>query len=175
MGAGRPKFRIWLVILAASKKNVTSGEFLVEAFSQLIGVLGDRTVLLALKRNQDVAIIASDGRAVAEGEVEAAEGNTDVVDDGVDFARRNHLADFVIDIGEDQLRSSSMRVPTGRPSVQPQLAGIHGRKEILTHERDQAQRADHEHGEHGQYQAAMLERPIQQARISGSHPLEAAG
>ena len=27
MGAGRPKFRIWLVMLAASKKNVTSGNF----------------------------------------------------------------------------------------------------------------------------------------------------
>ena len=45
MGAGRPKFRIWLVMLAASKKNVLVGKFLVQALAEPVGVNGGRAVL----------------------------------------------------------------------------------------------------------------------------------
>ena len=64
------------------------GEFLVQALAQAIGVVGGGTVLFGIERDEDIAIAGADRGAVAEGQIEAAVGDADVVDDVFDFARR---------------------------------------------------------------------------------------
>ena len=45
MGAGSPKFRIWLVMLAASKKNDYVGKLLVQSLAQPVACnLGGRVL-----------------------------------------------------------------------------------------------------------------------------------
>ena len=113
MGAGSPKFRIWLVMLAASKKNTMSGNLVLQALAQTVGVVGGGTVLLAFERNQNVAVAHADGRAVAERQVEAAVGNADVVDNGVDLARAESPARISSSISAKISSVFSMRVPEG--------------------------------------------------------------
>ena len=48
------------------------GKPFVEALAQAVGVLGGGAVVLCFQRNQDVAVADAEGRAVAEGQVEAA-------------------------------------------------------------------------------------------------------
>ena len=114
MGAGRPKFRIWLVMLAASKKNATSGNFSCRRLRRrsmysAVGPCSSASSEIRMSPSP-----APDRGAVAEGQVEAAVGKADVVDDGVDLARRNHLPDLVFDRGEDDSRSPRCACPRAR-------------------------------------------------------------
>src|SRR6202011_6030513 len=65
-------------------------------------VVGGRRVPL-LERYQDYAVVDVDGRTVAEGEVVRPLRQANVVDDEVAIARRNNLANLVLDLLEDAL------------------------------------------------------------------------
>ncbi len=60
---------------------------------------GGRRMFL-LERNQDLAIHRADGRRVAQGDVDAAVGQTDVVEHRVDLVGADDLADRAFDLGE---------------------------------------------------------------------------
>ena len=89
----------------------------------------------AFERNQNLAIAAADGRTVAEGEIEPAVGDPDVVDDRIDLAGRNDTADFIFDVSEDYFRLFDARTG-GRAGVQAKLTRIDSRKEVAADEMD---------------------------------------
>ena len=173
MGAGRPKFRIWLVMLAASKKNTTSGNFSCRR-------LRSRSVYSAVEPCSsgfsEIRMSPSpdaDGRVVAERQVEAAVGDADVVDDGVDLARRNHLPDLALDIREDLSRSS--RCACRRA---PARAAASGRNPPWGRNRCRSSAARHSDpatnsAEARQHRAAVIQAPVQQRRVGRPHQLEA--
>ena len=80
MGAGRPKSKIWLVMLAGGKKNVASGNLSCRAWRSLPHVkLG--TTLAGPKRVEDVAVGIGNYRTIGEAEIDAAIRDVDVVED----------------------------------------------------------------------------------------------
>jgi len=92
----------------------------MQPLAELVGVLSHGTVLLGLERDENIAVADAQSRVVAECQVETARGDADVIDDVIDLARRDDLADLVFDIGEDGLRLFDARAG-GRPGMQPQL------------------------------------------------------
>ena len=82
-------------------------------------------------------------------------------------SRRDDGADFALQIGEPDFGLFDARAcRTAR--VQPHLAGIDRGEEILAHQPAQAERGDEESPERRQHAPAMPQRPIQQARRSGT-------
>ena len=84
MGAGRPKSRIWLVMLAGVKKKVAPGKDLGQLLAEGALVLGGLS-LAGLEGDEDLAVRVGDGSGGAEGEIDAAVGETDVVEDELDL------------------------------------------------------------------------------------------
>ena len=74
---------------AGWKKNSTPGKcFGSFARSTVTNSLG--RAVLALQRHQDLAVERADGAGVAVGQVDAAVGHAEVVEDGLELARRDH-------------------------------------------------------------------------------------
>ena len=92
IGAGEPKFRIWLTMSAGGNENVTPGKRLRQHFAQLLDVLGRRRVAF-LERDLDVAVLRADDAGVVVGQVDARDRQADVVDHRLDLLRRNDFAD----------------------------------------------------------------------------------
>ena len=117
-----------------------------EAPGQLLPQPGDVVrgrPVLRLERDEDLAVGVADGA---------------VVDVGPDRERRRQpmlsrimsrslvghdLADHVLDLAEDALGLLDARAGR-RPHVQPELAGVDGREEVLAEPRGQRQRAEGE-------------------------------
>jgi hypothetical protein len=74
-----------------------------------------------LERYLDVAIGVADGVVVGEGEVHAAGGQADIVEDRVDAIRRNDLSNLLLDRRENSFRSFDAR-SLRRKHVQSHLA-----------------------------------------------------
>ncbi len=66
--------------------------------AQVVNVLVGGPMLLR-QRDQDVGVVGADGRRSAVGQIDAAVGQADVVDDAVNFFVRNLLADRPLDVG----------------------------------------------------------------------------
>ena len=88
------------MILAGSKKKVASGNFRRRSLAQFDGVRRGRTVVVGLEGNQDIAVAGAHGADIAERQVETAERDADVVDDGVDFVRWDDVPDLIVDLGK---------------------------------------------------------------------------
>ncbi len=67
---------------------------------------------------------------------------TDVVENQIDFARRQRLADNIFHLRKELLRFFNARA-FGGSYVQPHLPGIHIRKEVFADEEHQESRAHH--------------------------------
>src|SRR4029077_5827083 len=89
---------------------------------ELLGIDGDRSVL-GLEGDEDLTVGGGDEGGVAEGEVDAPGGKTEVVDHPIDLPGRDRLANPVLDIGEPPL---GLLEPGARraANVQSELAGI---------------------------------------------------
>ena len=118
----------------------------MQALAQLVGVLRGGTVLFRVEGDQNIAVGHAERGVIAEGQVEAAVRNADVVDDGIDLPRRDHFADLALDVGEDHL--GLLQARAGRSArVQAHLAGIHRGEEIAADQRSQAKRCRDEEAE----------------------------
>ena len=95
--------------------------------------------MVLVQGDENIAILRPDAAGIEIGPVGAADRQADIVHDGAQFIGRDHVADAFFHMVE-QAAVSSIRVPIGRTHMQPDLAGIHGRKEILSQERHQAER-----------------------------------
>ena len=158
-GRGQAEVENLVGDVGGAEEERDAGEIPAEALAQHLLIFGGGSVALVLKRDENVAIADADGGAVAVGEIEAAIGQADVIDDGVDFAGGQGGADIALDIGEIYFGLFDARAD-GRAGVQAHLAGIDGGKEIAADEIDEPERAegkDHEAGEDG---LAVVERPI---------------
>jgi hypothetical protein len=87
-----------------------------------------------LQRYQDRAVIDADRRAVREGEIIEARRQADVVDDQIALARRNDVADLVLDGFEDLL--GLLDAGAGRSAdMKLDLPAVDDRKEVAPDER----------------------------------------
>ena len=167
MGAGRPKFKIWLVMLAGWKKKTMSGNFSRRRLRSSHFVIAGGAVFLLVQRNQDFAVGAGDGRDVALGDAGQLLGMPMLSMSSVDLVRRDDVADFAFDRGEPHFGLFDARAG-GAARMQPHLAGIDIGKEILANQPEQAQarrqRAD-ESREHAARDAATTNRA---GRYNGS-------
>src|SRR5579871_5450502 len=145
---------------------------LMQPFAKPFGV-NLRGSMILFQRDQDFTVANADRRAISEGEVKAAVRQANIVEDGVQFVGRDHASNFVLDVGEDHFRALDARAG-GSARMQPDLTGIHRRKEIATDEIHQAQRPKGKNRESRQHGAAMIQSPIEQPGISRSEANEPA-
>ena len=85
--------------------------------------------VLFVEGNEDFAVHRADGGGIAQGDVDAAVGQADVVENDVDLVVADDLADGGFDLGEIVLGLLDARAGRGA-DVQAHLAGIHLREEI---------------------------------------------
>ena len=81
------------MMLAGWKKKVTSGNSAVSSRRSSCHVLLGRPVALGFSEIEDLAVAGPDRGGVAVGEVDAAERQPDVVQDRLEFVRRDSAAD----------------------------------------------------------------------------------
>ena len=89
--------------------------------------------MAGLERDEHFAVERADGGGVGEGEVDAADGQADVVEHEVEFVGRDDLADDVLDLGKAAfgfLDAGAAR----RADVEAELAGIDLREEVAAEE-----------------------------------------
>src|SRR5260370_1958246 len=100
--------------------------------------------MIGLERNQNLTISVSDRGAVAEGEIDTGRGKTDVVQNRVQFPRRNHAADFLFNSGENAL--GLLDPGSGSAAhVQAHLSAADVGEKVIADETDQAYRRSGEH------------------------------
>src|SRR5437879_410362 len=137
-GGGQAEIQDLIGNVSGLKKEHDVGELLVQALAQAVYILGGRAVVAIFERDQDIAVTGSDHGAVPESEIEAAIGNADVVDNRVDLTGGNNLADFALNVGENDLGLFDARA-SGGLSVQAHLTGIHRREEVAANQRGKPQ------------------------------------
>lgn len=116
-------------------KKTQSGNS-VEALAQGADVVPSRAVFFGVESDEDFAVGGADGGGVAEGEVHAAGGQADVIEDGDEFIGGNHFADDVFYLVKNALRLLDAR--TRRSAhVEAKLAGVDEREEIASEKRDE--------------------------------------
>ena len=134
IGAGAPKFRIWLTMSAGRNEKVVPGNS--RGSSSRSGLRHSPAVgrWPSLQLDQDVAVRRADRAGVVVGHVDAADRHADIVDDGGDFVRRDDLADRLLRSSANWRRVSSTRVPTWRADMHQDLAGIDRGEEVAAEE-----------------------------------------
>ena len=149
---------------AGRKEKVTPGKRSGSCLAQLAHVVGGRAVILA-QLDLDVAVLRADRAGVVVGHVDAADRHADIVDDRRDLARRDDLADRLLDVGE-LVALSSIRVPTGaRTCIRIWPASTDGKK-LLAEEGHQQERGQHEGQEAGDEDRRGLPTPAPAGRDS---------
>ena len=95
-----------------------------------------RRRVLLFQRDQNLAVHRTDGRGVAERDVDAAVGQADIVEHDLDLIVADDLADRRLDLGEIAL---GLLEPAarGRADVQAHLPGVDLRKEVHAEPRKQ--------------------------------------
>ena len=126
IGAGSPKLRIWLTMSAGMNENWTPGNSLTRRMPQVVHVVRGRAVILR-QRHHDVGVAGADRRRVAVGQVEAAVGQADVVDDPAHLVVRHHLADHPFDAVAQDRRLLDAGAGRGA-HVQLELAAVDRRE-----------------------------------------------
>ena len=149
---------------AGWKKKVRSGKRARRMVRSFARVGGGRPVL-RLERDQDLAVGRRHERRVAEGQVDAAGGEADVVEDGVDLVGRDRLADHVLDLGEAALGLLEARAGRGA-DVQAELPGVDRREEVHADQPEEAEGDRHEAREDAGDDARGARAPTRGARRS---------
>ena len=121
------------------EEEVHVGELLVEALAKTCLVFGGRAVLFLVQRDENLAIGGRDRRNVALRDRGPTVRDADVVDQHLEFTRRNDGADFALDSGEAGFGFLEARAGGGA-RVEAHLAGIDVREEVLPDEFEQTHR-----------------------------------
>ena len=139
--------------------------------AQRLDVFDGRPVAL-FQLDLDIAVLRADHAGVVVGHVDAADRHPDIVGQRLDLARRDHLADRLLDIGELIGGFLDAGADLGADMHQDR-AGVDRRKEVAPEERhqqkrhaDQAEESDHEY-------RPPRHRHRQQVAIAAANPLEA--
>ena len=105
------------------------GEPLRQLLPQPGDVVGRRRVLL-LEGDQDLAVGVADRAVIDVGPHGERRRQPHVVEDQLPLVRGHDLADHVLDLAEDPLGLLDAGARR-RPDVQPELAGVDGREEVV--------------------------------------------
>ena len=97
MGAGKPKFRIWLTMSAGKNAKRHTRKLFRERQTKLVNVVV-RGMVLGGKSHKNVGVRCADWSRIAVRKIDAAVGQTYVVDDVVDFACWNLLSNRLLDL-----------------------------------------------------------------------------
>src|SRR5204863_789857 len=117
-------------------------------------------LMLFVQRNEDFPVGGTDRRVVAKGQVDAADGQADVIEHRLYFRRWNHIADRSTDLVETFFRGFNAGAG-GRPHVEPKLSSIDRRKKITSEEWQETKRKQKRDAHRDEDEGAMLERPAQ--------------
>ena len=166
IGEGRPKFRIWLTMSAGRNEKSTPGNCSRQLQAQIMDILFRRS-MVRVQADQNVGVRRSGGGGIAVGEVDAAVGQADVVDDAGDFARWNLLTYEALDpVAEARGLFDSRAGP--RPQMQFELSGVDARKEIPAQPGNQKhERAHAHHCKAPQKRGAVMQAALQHLRDNG--------
>ena len=99
IGAGEPKFRIWLTISAGRKEKVEPGKLCGSTSAQLLDIIGGGGMIF-VQRDQDIAVLRAHAAGIEIGAVGAADRQADIVDDRAQLVGRDDLADAALDMVE---------------------------------------------------------------------------
>ena len=152
------------------EREAQAGKQPRQLLAQRLDMLGRRPVVF-LQLDLDIAILRADHAGVVVGHVDAGDRHADVVGDGLDFLRRNDLADRLLHVGELVGGFLDAGSDLGADMHQD-VAGIDRGEEIAPEERhqqerhgDEAQEADHEG-------RPVRQRHREQAAIAAANALE---
>ncbi len=149
--------------IGRKERERRAGERLRQLLAQPLHIdVGRR--LAFIQRHQNVGVEDADGPGIAVGNVDAADGEADVVDDARHARRRNDRADLLLDlIGQRRrlLDSGSRR----RAQMQLDRAGIDRGEEILSQRGDEAEREQCDAEEPADEPETTAQRQVQQAHI----------
>ena len=126
-----------------------------------------------LQGDEDLAVRRRDERTLAQGEVQTAVGDADVVEEVLDLVGRNHLPDRVLDLHEFPLRLFDARAGHAA-DVELDEARVDGREEILPDEWQEQEGSSGEEGEADHEVATVLEGRGEERSVPAAQPLEAA-
>jgi len=162
-GSGQTEVENLVGDVGRGEEEVAVGELLLEVVAQdacvTLGVFA-----AGLEGDEDVAIAVGDGGRVAEGEVDAAVGQADVVEDEVDAVGGDLGADFLLDGGEvlfGVLEAHALR----RIDVQLHLAGVDVREEVAADEEDHGERDHDQQNEEADGDGGEVEAPGEDALV----------
>ena len=136
----RPKFRTCVEMSGARKKNVVLGVLLGAASR---GACARSSASARGPRLSAIRISPSAGEISAPSlsdRLMPLYGRADVVEHRLDLARRDHLADGLLDLARSAARVSSMRVPGGAAHVQLDEARVDAREEVAPDQRQERER-----------------------------------
>ena len=114
------------------------GQYLPQA-RHMIGRRGMRR----FQRDQDLAVHRADRGRIAQGNVDAAVGQADVVEQHIDLVLADGLADLRLDLRKPGLRGLEPAA-RGRPHMESHLTGIDLRKEVPSQFREQGEGGPHQ-------------------------------
>ena len=146
------------------EKELRAGKFARQIDAKLALIIGGRLVA-RIEGNQDVAIGRADDAGVRIGQVDAAVGKAEVVQDAAEILRGNVLADRRLDLVAKLGRFLDARAGLG-PDVELELPGIDGRKKVLPEKGNQAHAAQAKREEDDGEEPAMFQRAIRANRYS---------
>ena len=132
IGAGRPKFRIWLTMSAGWKKKVSCGNSLRQFAAQCLAC--NPTVerrWSGLSDDQDFAVRRTDGRLSLNARLMPLERQADVVAGPTRSHSRGMISRIAASTVVKNLLGFFDARAGRRAHVQPELAGIDRREEIL--------------------------------------------
>ena len=124
-----------------------------------------------LERDQDLGIRCADRPRIAIGEIDAAVGQADVIEHGIQFAGRDHGADGVFDL-VGQARGLFDPQTGARAHVQTHQSSVHLRKQVLAQRENETQGCHTKHQECRREPAAVAHRSLERASVAVAHPVE---
>jgi len=134
-GSGQAKIQNLVGHVSGREEEGFFGKFLSELLSQQAGVL-QGAPFARRERNLDVAVGIANSGGIGKCEIEAAVRQTNVIENHVDAALREKLANLIFDGGEDTLRFFDAG-SGGRQDMQTHLAGIYVGEKVAANGRDQ--------------------------------------
>src|SRR5467141_3657685 len=149
------------------EEKLYAGKTLGQFLTQIVDVHAGRLAAYFFQLNEDFRVGTSDGAGVAVGEVDAAVGQADVVENRRQFVFRNGFPDDAIDLVGETRRFFNAQSGAST-HVQTDLAGIDIGEKIA------AKHADEQEGESAKRKKADGEEPGRMERKAQGLPISLA-
>src|SRR5437867_6777281 len=170
VGTGQPKVNGLAHDVCREEIKRYAGKVAIQGKPQISDVVSRRP-MTGVQGDHNVCVRRSGGATVIIAQVDAGNGNAEVVDNSLKFLGRNFTANALFD-AIDQHRSFLEASAGMGTHVQAKRARIHAGKKVLAKERNQQPRAKAEGEKEGGELQAMVEYCTQQLLITLPKPIE---